>query len=291
MEARRVFIVGLAWVGLAAMPAGCGGSAVGTQPATATATPEATPRPTLRAVATETSPVDGMVTVYVPAGTFQMGSLAGIGDDNEQPQHEVYLDAYWIDQTEVTNRMYARCVADGACPPPEDGSSDTRPSYYGNPAYDNYPVIHVLYASAQAYCEWAGRRLPTEAEWERAARGEDGWIYPWGDEAPTCDLANFEGCLRDTWEAGGAPAGASPYGALDMAGNVWEFVGSRCFSYPYDASDGREDLMGGGPRIMRGGSWYNDPEDLRAANRGSYHPSYAYALTSIGFRCARDASP
>ena len=149
----------------------------------------------------------GEMLVYVPAGEFTMGSDA---DDalvecqkfrtdcsrdwftNEEPPHTVYLDAFWIDQTEVTNKQYQACVDAGTCEPPSDTSSYTHPSYYGNPEFDNYPVIYVNWDKANRYCEvWAGGDLPTEAQWEKAARGTDERTYPWGNDAPNKDLLNY----------------------------------------------------------------------------------------------------
>ncbi len=252
---------------------------------------------TLSIGSTMTSDKDGMTLVYVPAGKFLMGSmeadiaqaLKDCGSDcsndafnDEKPQHTVYLDAYWIDRTDVTNAMYAQCVRAGNCQPPTDISSETRGSYYGDSAFDNYPVIHVSWNDAKAYCEWAGRRLPTEAEWEKAARGIDGWKYPWGNQAPDQTRANFNS--SDTTEVGHYLAGASPYGALDMAGNVWQWV-ADWYSVNYYASSPRQNPTGpasGTCRVLRGGAWYVEAQNVRVASR-LCPDKRDYG---VGFRCS-----
>jgi serine/threonine-protein kinase len=226
-----------------------------------------------------------MTLVYVPEGKFKMGTNNGNRD--EKPVHSVYLNAFWIDQTEVTNAMYAKCVQAGKCTQPGSAGSYTRESYYGNPEFDDYPVIYVSWKDANAYCAWAGRRLPTEAEWEKAARGTDARTYPWGDEELNSKLLNYNGDVGDTTEVGKYPDGASMYGAMDMAGNVWEWVGSFYQSYPYDANDGREDMSAGNGRIViRGGAWGDSDVYLYSAYRDWLSPTdTGYYL---GFRCARD---
>jgi formylglycine-generating enzyme required for sulfatase activity len=225
---------------------------------------------------------DGMVMVFVPAGEFTMGS--DTGESDEKPAHTVTLDAFWIDQTEVTNAMYAKCISDGGCTPPSSSKSYTHDSYYGNLIYVDYPVIYVNWNQANAYCEWVGRRLPTEAEWEKAARGMDRGIYPWGNDAPKDTLLNYKSNVGDTTEVGKYPAGASAYGAYDMAGNVWEWVSSLYRPYPYSADDGREGLTASESRVLRGGAWYDFDSDVRSADRNWDDPTYSN--DNFGFRCS-----
>jgi formylglycine-generating enzyme required for sulfatase activity len=183
------------------------------------------------------SPVDGTSLVYVPASEFKMGSYLPGPYSAENPQRNIYLDAFWIDQTEVTNGKYMLCVQDGACKPPKGTSSYSREYYFGEDDYADYPVVYVSWTDANYYCTWAERRLPTEAEWEKAARGTDGRTYPWGEEKPNCTLANYweyeiktgqslnhVGCEYDTTKVGQYPSGISPFGILDSVGNVMEWV-------------------------------------------------------------------
>jgi len=220
--------------------------------------------------------------VYVPAGEFTMGSDEGYSD--EQPVHSVYLDAFYSDKTEVTNAQYRKCVEAGACEEPGwPGCWDD--SDFNAP---DQPVVCVTWYQAQDYCEWAGARLPTEAEWEKAARGTDGRTYPWGDEWHD-DYANW--CCEKEYgyaaPVGSFPAGASPYGALDMMGNVWEWVADWYWKNYYSQSPGRNPPGpdSGEKRVLHGGSWGNDPSFVRSANRYGNAPDYRNNF--VGFRCAR----
>jgi formylglycine-generating enzyme required for sulfatase activity len=187
-------------------------------------------------------------TVYVPGGSFTMGSDRG--SPGERPVHEVAVEEFWIMRTEVTNQQYAQCVKAGACTVPKNEER------WDDPAYADHPVVHVDWKQASDFAEWVGGRLPTEAEWEKACRSTDSRTYPWGNNLPAHELANYGNMLGDTTPVGTYPDGASPYGALDMSGNVWEWTSSLYTEYPYDAGDGREDKEAGGRRTVRGGSYY-----------------------------------
>ena len=227
-----------------------------------------------------------MEMVYVPEGNFEMGSK---DYDDETPVRQVYLDAFWIDKYEVSNGQYAICVAAGACSKPRSTESYTRSCYYGNPEYSDYPVIYVNWNDAMDYCQWAGGNLPTEAQWEKAARGIDGRTYPWGDEEPNCGRANFHDndfCVGDTSAVGSYPDGASPYGALDMAGNVWEWV-SDWYEKNYYASSPNTNPQGpanGSYKGFRGGSWGGFTWNIWSAGRYNYDPTSTDNY--VGFRCA-----
>ncbi|WKZ38886.1 MAG: SUMF1/EgtB/PvdO family nonheme iron enzyme [Anaerolineales bacterium] len=263
-----------------------------TSAATVTITPAATVTitPTPGIGSTMISERDGMVMVFVPAGEFTMGS--DNGEPDEKPVHQVYLDAFWIDQTEVTNAMYTTCVADGGCTPPSSSRSYTRNSYYGNSEFNDYPVIYVNGYQANAYCQWAGRSLPTEAKWEKAARGTDGRTYPWG-EGISCDNANYYAgrlCVGDTSKVRSYESGKSPYGAYDMTGNVWEWVNDWYSSAYYEESPLLNPLgpHSGQTRIARGGAWSTREYRSRSTYRNSISPTIDG--DGLGFRCSL-ASP
>ena len=242
-----------------------------------TDTPTAEPTPVYE-ITTMIAEKDGMEMVYVLAGAFTMGS--NDGDSDEQPMHEVVLDAYWMDKYEVTNAQYSQCVTDGSCGKPSNTG------YFADNNYADHPVVYVSWYDAKDYCEWAGRRLPTEAEWEKAARGTDERIYPWGNGNPTPALLNFDNNEGGTMPVGSYPDGASPFGALDMAGNVWEWAADWYSSEYYSASP---DENPGGPIsgdywVLRGGSYRNNKGNVRVADRYRSNPSNTGLY--IGFRCA-----
>jgi formylglycine-generating enzyme required for sulfatase activity len=235
-------------------------------------------------IATYVSELDGMVLVKVPAGDFIMGN--DNGDPNEHPAHTVYLDSYWIDQTEVTNRMYAKCVAEGACTKSQYGSY-SRDSYFDDlEVYGEHPVVYVSWYQARNYCAWAGRRLPSEAEWEKAARGPNGQKYPWGAAPPSAALLNFDG--DDTVRVGSYPLNASPYGAYDMAGNLYEWVADYYAANFYEAQKAVNPTgpQSGSTHVVRGGCFLNDTENFvtTTVRFGLYGENANDA--GAGFRCA-----
>jgi formylglycine-generating enzyme required for sulfatase activity len=277
--------------------------------------PTPIPTPTLGVGSTLISEKDGMPMVFVPAGEFTMG---GDADDalaeckkfttdcsrtwfiGEEPPHTVFLNNFWIDQTEVTNAMYAKCVASGVCKEPSSKKSSTHDSYYGNFQFDNYPVINVDWNTAKTYCEWRGDRLPTEAEWEKAARGPNGNVYPWGNEFDgskvnfcdsncSYDWANksFNDGYADVSPVKNYPSGQSIYGAYDMAGNVWEWVNDWYDEkyYPNSPASNPTGSASGTYRVMRGGSWSISMYDVRASSRNGNIPTLTY--DSVSFRCSR----
>jgi formylglycine-generating enzyme required for sulfatase activity len=267
------------------------------EPALPTNTPEYAHA---QVIAQEISEKDGMVQLSVPQGEFTMGltdeeyqravdlcvkdgdllSYCARWFVNDKPQHTVWLDDFWIDQTEVTNAMYAGCVAEGTC----------RISMYADDSNFNgarQPVVGVDWNDANAYCEWAGRRLPTEAEWEKAAGGTDGRIYPWGDQLPDAQLLNYNGNVLKTTAAGTYPTGASPYGALDMAGNANEWV-ADWFGETYYASSAERNPPGpaaGEYHVLRGGSWSSPGWVARSTSRPMVNRQL-FGDFYTGFRCA-----
>jgi formylglycine-generating enzyme required for sulfatase activity len=210
----------------------------------------------------------------------------------EAPIHEVFISEYYIYILEVTNAQYAQCVAEQQCPRPEQIYSRTRREYYGNPRFDSYPVVYVTYQMAASYCIWAGGRLPSEAEWEKAARGTDGRLFPWGSELPNADLANYnETGVGDTMPVGSYPNGASAYGILDMGGNVLEWVYDLFDKayYSYSQLDNPFGPAIGSRRVIRGGAWASGFDGLRTVGRASLHPEQS--MENVGFRCVIETLP
>jgi formylglycine-generating enzyme required for sulfatase activity len=222
--------------------------------------------------------------VPIPAGSFAMGSNVGAAD--EKPVHQVAGSAFVMDRYEVSNSRYLACVNAGSCAPPILVSSNRRKHYFDDPAFADYPVIHVSWKQAVQFCAFAGGRLPSEAEWERAAAGsETPRTYPWGDSPPDCSKANFAGCVGDTDRVGRRLAGRSPYGAFDLAGNVWEWT-ADWYDAGYYAHSPVHDPKGpaeGSLKVMRGGCWVSGASSLRTTCRKAELPN-AWA-PNVGFRC------
>jgi formylglycine-generating enzyme required for sulfatase activity len=232
---------------------------------------------------------DGAPMVLIPAGEFMMGSRDGdLGmQDDERPAHSVYIDAFYIDQYEVTTARYATFFK---------VENRSEPTFWPANAMNDHarkPVVGVDWSDATAYCAWAGKRLPTEAEWEKAARGTDQRFYPWGNAAPSEQRANFIHCCDfkaygALTDVGSFEQGKSPFGAYDMAGNVWEWVADWYGENYYAKSPARNPKgpSNGEYRVLRGGSWYHVPVLVRSALR-----AWLTATTrndGIGFRCAQD---
>lgn len=267
----------------------------GTPLPTATYTPitVVTPTPKYTSGESKESSLDGMFQRFVTPGIFLMGTLADgdwVGED-EFPQHEVQLDSFWMDSTEVTNSQYRKCILAGACVDPHSKESETRKDYFDNPEYDNFPVVQVDWEQAKTYCSWAGRRLPTEAEWEKAARGKLGRKFPWAENGYGPYFANFD--VNDDWpnadttKVGSIPGGVSPYKTMDMAGNVYEWT-ADWYAADYYSQSPAENPAGpdhGTARVIRGGAWSSDWVFLRTASRLSYYPDGF--SNDIGFRCAQ----
>ncbi len=231
--------------------------------------------------------------VLIPAGEFLMGSDPRKDKDamdNEQPQHTLYLPDYYMAKTPVTNAQYAAFVQATGHSQPDHWKRETTKR-----GKEDHPVVCVSWHDAVAYCNWLAEvtgkpyRLPSEAEWEKGARGTDGRIYPWGNQWDAKRCNSEEGGPGDTTPVGAYPQGASPYGLLDMAGNVWEWTRSVYRDYPYDPDDGREDLEAEGYRVLRGGSYRNYVSKIRSAYRAGYHPNSGYS--NFGVRVCVAATP
>jgi formylglycine-generating enzyme required for sulfatase activity len=254
---------------------------------TGSTTPTTSQTPAAAGDCTATN-MDGAETIAIPAGTFKMGSLAtdpGAMAD-EQPQHDVTLSCYNIYKKEVTNAMFNKCVEAGACVPVQARVGNPT-SHINDPAFADYPVVGVDYNMASEYCAWAGGRLPTEAEWEYAARGADTLTYPWGNSDPVCTLANSKGCLNpeDTQKVGFLDAGNSPFKIMDMAGNAWEWVFDWYAKDGYSKSTSTDPTgpVAGFWKVVRGGGYNSIPAFLRSASRHSGDPYKPYY--NVGFRC------
>jgi len=246
-------------------------------------------------------PVDDAIMVTIPAGTFFMGCNNAVDDEctgEEEPYHEIILSEYSIDKYEVSVSNFRKCITSGNCnnmnseKPHFNTISDDEACNIGASDRENHPANCVSWYGAEIYCEWLGKRLPTEAEWEKAARGTDGRKYPWGNDNLSCDNAVVnDGCgTGTTMPVGSKPDGASPYGVEDMVGNVWEWVYDWYDEYYYAVSPD-EDPTGpefGEYRSLRGGSWldnYDKTSDRRASARSKHYPNLRHAAR--GFRCAK----
>jgi formylglycine-generating enzyme required for sulfatase activity len=250
--------------------------------------------------------------VHVPGGTFSMGSLTFfVGDEDEHPQHQVTLSGYCIDKTEVTVAAYTQCVVSGKCKAAQEPAKEGFDSLCNGTRADrqNHPINCVDWNQAVAYCAWVKKRLPSEAEWEYAARGGEGRTYPWGNEAPSAKrlnncggecralgkrlgLGNWSVMYKDNdgWGAtapvGSFESGATPLGVLDMDGNVWEWTADWYGAYTAGASANPHGPKHGTYRVIRGGGWFHiDGTWPRGAYRGRDEPAIRHAAQ--GFRCAR----
>jgi formylglycine-generating enzyme required for sulfatase activity len=228
--------------------------------------------------------------LLVPGGSFVLGAGAGdsAAEEDERPPHGITVRSFWIDETEVTNDLYRQCVTAGECRRPWSIGCNTAQISYDESQMGNYPVACVAWEDAAAYCQWSGGRLPTEAEWEKAARGTDGIVYPWGNQSSNCQLANRDGCLAFSAAVGSYLSGASPYGVLDMAGNVAEWT-ADWYDPAYYADSPELNPTGsttGELKVVRGGAWNSLPFAIRVTARFGAEP--AHVSPALGFRCVQD---
>jgi formylglycine-generating enzyme required for sulfatase activity len=243
-------------------------------------------------------PPAGMVAV--PGGLLRMGTSEAEGERwvrdygwelpiGEFPQHMVTIAPFFLDRTEVTNQQYAAFITATLHAPPTSPFNPASMNVWRNGSYPaglaQHPVVNVTWQDARDYCAWAGGRLPTEAEWEWAAKGPEGWLWPWGNDFDQARVNTTERGLGGTAPADGDSAGASWVGALGMGGNVWEWTTSLALPYPYDPTDGREDPARDGPRATRGGSWLDAARGAHASGRNQFDATLANV--NLGFRCAR----
>jgi formylglycine-generating enzyme required for sulfatase activity len=268
---------------------------------TPTPVPSATPIPTPAPIVDETT---GARMIYMPGGVFRMGN--DDAEPDEAPSHFARLAPYFIDETEVTNGQYALCVEEGVCNPPSRPGATFHPAYYGDPAFDRYPVIFVNWFNARDFCTWRDARLPTEAEWERAAGFDPAmgikYAYPWGDIFDGtllnfCDAnctrdyrsVDYDDGNRDTASVGSYSGGRSTIGVFDMVGNVMEWVADWYDPRFYEQSTDTNPLgpLEGEFKSVRGGSWLSSEDEVRVSGRGSFDPSVSRA--HLGFRCAMTA--
>lgn len=229
----------------------------------------------------QTKAMKAMTTVTVPEGAFVMGSDSGEWD--EAPVRNITLTEFQIFKNEVTNQEYSQCVEAKKCKSPYVNNLNKIQKYYGDPYYNDYPVVNLTWQQASDYCQWIGGSLPTEAQWEKAARGEYGRVYPWGNDLPNRTYANYDSNIGDISKVGSFENGMSRFGAMDMAGNVWEWVQDRYGNYDAGNLKNPSGPNSGSERVIRGGSWGSDAESIRSSNRFSTSPDRFYA--NLGFRC------
>ncbi len=236
---------------------------------------------------------DAVPMVYVPAGAFMRGSPTGRGEDDQKPQRSITLNAFYIDQYAVSMAHYRRCVEAGSCTEPNKDEICN----WGVDGREDHPINCVSWHQSKGYCEWVGKRLPTEAEWEKSAKGNDGRLFSWGNELPSCELTNYNAssqmgqdkyCHGRTIPVGEYPGAASPYGVVQMTGNVYQWASDWYGKTYYQESPDKnpQGPTSGKYRIVRGGSWFNVARDLKVELRGLIPPGTR--LNYVGFRCAKN---